>query len=81
MSQVTILNGKAAFARDALAKGIYSRLFDWIVTRINKTMAVTEKGKTIGILDIYGFEIFDVNSFEQLCINYVNEVTKNIFSS
>lgn len=64
----------AAFARDALAKGIYSRLFDWIVGRINKVMAVAEKGKTIGILDIYGFEIFEVNSFEQLCINYVNEV-------
>ncbi len=71
---------QALYSRDALAKGIYSRLFDWLVGRINKMMEVYggARGKTIGILDIYGFEIFDQNSFEQLCINYVNEVRNNM---
>lgn len=63
---------QALYARDALSKGIYSRLFDWLVATTNKSMEFQGKGHTIGILDIYGFEIFQVNSFEQLCINYVN---------
>ena len=70
---------KAGFARDALAKGIYSRMFDWIVATTNKSMEYKGSGNTIGILDIYGFEIFDTNSFEQLCINYVNETLHQIF--
>lgn len=71
---------QAAATRDALAKAIYSNLFDWIVERINKSLKSRQQTvNTIGILDIYGFEIFDQNSFEQLCINYVNEKLQQIF--
>ena len=65
---------QATAVRDALAKAVYDKLFDWIVKRVNASMAARgQVSNTIGILDIYGFEIFDTNSFEQLCINYVNE--------
>lgn len=58
--------------RDGLAKFIYQLLFDWIVAKINSTLncPVVELN-SIGVLDIFGFEIFETNSFEQLCINYV----------
>ena len=71
---------QALATRDALAKAIYNNLFDWIVERVNvslKARGVT--ANSIGILDIYGFEIFEKNSFEQLCINYVNEKLQQIF--
>ncbi|CAG8974101.1 hypothetical protein HYALB_00011623 [Hymenoscyphus albidus] len=71
---------QALATRDALAKSIYNNLFDWIVGRVN--VALKARGTTaqsIGILDIYGFEIFEKNSFEQLCINYVNEKLQQIF--
>uniref|UniRef100_A0A7M4EU21 Unconventional myosin-Ia n=1 Tax=Crocodylus porosus TaxID=8502 RepID=A0A7M4EU21_CROPO len=69
------------FGRDALAKNIYSRLFDWLVTRINESIQVTagERRKVMGVLDIYGFEIFQDNSFEQFIINYCNEKLQQIF--
>jgi myosin-1 len=71
---------QAASVRDALAKGIYFNLFDWIVERVNVSLkARGEMANSIGILDIYGFEIFEKNSFEQLCINYVNEKLQQIF--
>ncbi|KAG5928463.1 class II myosin [Claviceps africana] len=71
---------QATATRDALAKAIYHKLFDWIVERINKSLKSREaSANTIGILDIYGFEIFEKNSFEQLCINYVNEKLQQIF--
>ena len=75
------LNPTQALAvRDALAKAIYFNLFDWIVERINASLkARGSVGNSVGILDIYGFEIFDKNSFEQLCINYVNEKLQQIF--
>lgn len=69
-------------ARDALAKSIYERLFVWLVQRLNKSLKQTElptKKVVLGILDIYGFEIFDSNSFEQLCINYCNEKLQQLF--
>jgi myosin-1 len=71
---------QAIATRDALAKAIYNNLFDWIVERVN--VSLKARGTTaysIGILDIYGFEIFEKNSFEQLCINYVNEKLQQIF--
>ncbi|POS83387.1 myosin-1, partial [Erysiphe pulchra] len=71
---------QATATRDALAKAIYNNLFDWIVTRVNVSLkARGNTENTIGILDIYGFEIFEKNSFEQLCINYVNEKLQQIF--
>ena len=75
------LNPTQAIAvRDALSKAIYFNLFDWIVERVNASLKARGSiGNSVGILDIYGFEIFDKNSFEQLCINYVNEKLQQIF--
>ncbi|EKG22286.1 hypothetical protein MPH_00353 [Macrophomina phaseolina MS6] len=77
---VPLNRAQAAAVRDALAKAIYYNMFDWIVMRINMSLkARGEQAHSIGILDIYGFEIFERNSFEQLCINYVNEKLQQIF--
>ena len=63
-----------------LPKAIYFNLFDWIVERVNVSLKARGAiSNSIGILDIYGFEIFERNSFEQLCINYVNEKLQQIF--
>ncbi|KAF8078956.1 myosin-1 [Lyophyllum atratum] len=71
---------QAVSGRDALAKAIYNNLFEWIVSRINVSMKPrAASAHIIGILDIFGFEIFQDNSFEQLCINYVNEKLQQIF--
>ncbi|XP_067299390.1 unconventional myosin-Ib isoform X4 [Pseudorasbora parva] len=78
----TTLNvAQAYYARDALAKNLYSRLFSWLVNRINESIkAQTKKRKKVmGVLDIYGFEIFEDNSFEQFIINYCNEKLQQIF--
>ncbi|KAJ5455586.1 Myosin-1 [Penicillium daleae] len=78
--EVPLNTVQAVAVRDALAKAIYFNLFDWIVERVNQSL--TARGaiaNSIGILDIYGFEIFEKNSFEQLCINYVNEKLQQIF--
>jgi myosin-6 len=64
---------EASSARDALAKAIYSRVFDSIVARINQSIPFERSSYYIGVLDIAGFEYFTVNSFEQFCINYCNE--------
>eukprot|EP01127_Copromyxa_protea_P015968 TRINITY_DN4681_c0_g1_i3.p1 TRINITY_DN4681_c0_g1~~TRINITY_DN4681_c0_g1_i3.p1 ORF type:complete len:1023 (+),score=237.78 TRINITY_DN4681_c0_g1_i3:34-3069(+) len=82
-SIIHIKNNKiqAELSRDSLAKGLYERLFDWIVKKINQTL-FTEKQEqllSIGLLDIYGFEIFDNNSFEQFCINLCNEKLQQVF--
>jgi hypothetical protein len=66
---------KAQDARDALAKALYGRMFLHLVERINACIACTDfrdSRATISVLDIFGFECFQVNSFEQLCINYTN---------
>ncbi|KAF7302719.1 Microfilament motor [Mycena chlorophos] len=71
---------QASSARDALSKALYNNLFEWIVSRINVSMKPrSAHAQIIGILDIFGFEIFEDNSFEQLCINYVNEKLQQIF--
>ena len=65
--------------RDALAKSLYARVFQRLVEWINRSIS-TDQGKLdIGVLDIYGFEIFETNSFEQLCINYCNEKLQQLF--
>ncbi|XP_062287120.1 unconventional myosin-Ib isoform X3 [Scomber scombrus] len=78
----TTLNvSQAYYARDALSKNLYSRLFSWLVTRINESIKAQGKTrhKVMGVLDIYGFEIFEDNSFEQFIINYCNEKLQQIF--
>ena len=85
---------QAAGRRDALSKALFERLFDLLVSRVNAALDVKKVAKKIGetaldeaemlslgVLDIYGFEIFDKNGFEQLCINYVNEKLQQIFIS
>ncbi|CAN1131393.1 XI-2 [Linum perenne] len=71
----------AALSRDALAKTLYSRLFDWIVDKINNSIGQDPNSKSlIGVLDIYGFESFKTNSFEQFCINLTNEKLQQHFN-
>ncbi|XP_073447243.1 myosin-11 isoform X1 [Aquarana catesbeiana] len=73
---------QADFAIEALAKATYERLFLWILNRVNKALDKTKRqgASFLGILDIAGFEIFEVNSFEQLCINYTNEKLQQLFN-
>ncbi|KAL7167841.1 hypothetical protein ACSBR2_038313 [Camellia fascicularis] len=68
-------------SRDALAKTVYSRLFDWLVEKINISIGQDPNSKSIiGVLDIYGFESFKHNSFEQFCINFTNEKLQQHFN-
>ncbi|XP_065836979.1 unconventional myosin-Ie-like [Oscarella lobularis] len=69
---------QASYTRDALAKALYSRVFDYLVNAVNAAM-IDRQQVSIGILDIYGFEIFQKNGFEQFCINFVNEKLQQIF--
>ncbi|CAF1389118.1 unnamed protein product [Rotaria sordida] len=82
---------RAYYGRDALSKALYERLFEWLIKYINKTLSRDDYEQrnsfhkriyssfVIGVLDIYGFEIFENNSFEQLCINYCNEKLQQLF--
>eukprot|EP00004_Rigifila_ramosa_P020020 TRINITY_DN516_c0_g1_i1.p1 TRINITY_DN516_c0_g1~~TRINITY_DN516_c0_g1_i1.p1 ORF type:complete len:1655 (-),score=479.04 TRINITY_DN516_c0_g1_i1:157-4674(-) len=91
-SNRTIVSGKERYvkpltlaeaigSRDAFAKTLYGRMFDWIVVRINDSISKPEKKKFfIGVLDIFGFEIFERNSFEQFCINFTNEKLQQHFN-
>lgn len=76
--------GQAVVVRDSVAKFIYSSLFDWLVEVINMSLATDDVLKQvhtfIGVLDIYGFEHFAKNSFEQFCINYANEKLQQEFN-
>uniref|UniRef100_A0A453BAQ9 Myosin motor domain-containing protein n=1 Tax=Aegilops tauschii subsp. strangulata TaxID=200361 RepID=A0A453BAQ9_AEGTS len=73
---------QAIDARDALAKSIYAHLFDWIVEQINHSLGTGRQRtrRSISILDIYGFESFNKNGFEQFCINYANERLQQHFN-
>ncbi|CAM6090837.1 unnamed protein product [Calypogeia fissa] len=71
----------AATNRDTLAKTLYSRLFDWLVDKVNKSIGQDPDSTTlVGVLDIYGFESFKINSFEQFCINLANEKLQQHFN-
>ncbi|XP_027592712.1 unconventional myosin-Ie isoform X1 [Pipra filicauda] len=76
---VTLNVEQACYTRDALAKALHSRVFDYLVDSINKAMEKDHEEYNIGVLDIYGFEIFQKNGFEQFCINFVNEKLQQIF--
>ena len=80
---------EAVTARNSCAKSIYGKLFDWIVKKVNtsisnkmmeQTNGDTGKVHSLGLLDIFGFECFKINSFEQLCINYANEKLQSHFN-
>ena len=72
---------EAVFSRDALAKMLYAEAFNWIVDGINNSLKTPGKQhRFIGVLDIYGFETFESNSFEQFCINYANEKLQQQFN-
>uniref|UniRef100_A0A672JAS9 Myosin Ic, paralog b n=1 Tax=Salarias fasciatus TaxID=181472 RepID=A0A672JAS9_SALFA len=74
---------QASSARDALSKAVYGRTFTWLVNKINTSLAYKDDSQksysVIGLLDIYGFEVFQNNSFEQFCINYCNEKLQQLF--
>ncbi|ODV93117.1 hypothetical protein PACTADRAFT_19036 [Pachysolen tannophilus NRRL Y-2460] len=78
-------HAQALVARDSVAKYIYSALFDWLVDYVNSDLCPSEVeskiNSFIGVLDIYGFEHFDKNSFEQFCINYANEKLQQEFNA
>uniref|UniRef100_A0A3Q3LAM8 Osteoclast-stimulating factor 1 n=1 Tax=Mastacembelus armatus TaxID=205130 RepID=A0A3Q3LAM8_9TELE len=76
---VTLNQEQATYTRDALAKALYARVFDYLVEAINKAIQKPYEEFSIGVLDIYGFEIFQKNGFEQFCINFVNEKLQQIF--
>lgn len=71
----------AVVSRDTFAKTLYARLFDWLVDKVNKSIGQDPNAQSlIGVLDIYGFESFQVNSFEQFCINLANEKLQQHFN-
>jgi len=79
---VSPINVKAAAdSRDALAKTIYARMFDWLVDTVNKSIGQDPDAfAVVGVLDIYGFEAFKENDFEQFCINLANEKLQQHFN-
>jgi len=77
--QIPLNLEQAFYARDSLAKTVYGRMFEWIVDAANTAIKTDASSTSIGVLDIYGFEIFQSNGFEQLCINFVNEKLHQLF--
>ncbi|KAI0211434.1 Unconventional myosin-VI [Lamellibrachia satsuma] len=78
--KVPLKVGEANSARDAFAKAIYAKLFDYIVKRVNQSLPFSSSKSYMGVLDIAGFEYFQKNSFEQFCINYCNEKLQQFFN-
>lgn len=88
VSIVPLSMEEAEASRDGLAKALYASLFDWLVERVNTATSLSVSGSShdkatlfIGILDVFGFEVLQVNSFEQLCINFANEKLQSMFDS
>ena len=72
---------QVTYSLESLARGLYERMFSYLVERVNRSIDKPAARSTfIGVLDIAGFEIFEVNSFEQLCINYTNERLQQFFN-
>ncbi|CAH0477798.1 unnamed protein product [Peronospora belbahrii] len=87
VAEIALTAVESVKSRNGLAKDIFSKIFDWLVYQINKSTAnvgsssgVDASSQFIGILDIFGFESLQVNSFEQLCINYTNEMLQQQFN-
>lgn len=87
VAEIALTAVESVKSRNGLAKDIFSKIFDWLVSQINKSTSnvgssagVGAGSKFIGILDIFGFESLQVNSFEQLCINYTNEMLQQQFN-
>ncbi|KAG7390369.1 hypothetical protein PHYPSEUDO_008197 [Phytophthora pseudosyringae] len=87
VAEIALTAVESIKSRNGLAKDIFSKIFDWLVFQINKSTSnvggvsgVGAGSKFIGILDIFGFESLQVNSFEQLCINYTNEMLQQQFN-
>ncbi|KAF4324271.1 hypothetical protein BBO99_00000915 [Phytophthora kernoviae] len=87
VAEIALTAVESVKSRNGLAKDIFSKIFDWLVFQINKSTSqvggasgVGAGTKFIGILDIFGFESLQVNSFEQLCINYTNEMLQQQFN-
>nr|VZI34395.1 unnamed protein product [Spirometra erinaceieuropaei] len=78
--KIALSRENAANVRDGLAKAIYSRLFEWLVSMVNRAIPNTQQYTYVGLLDIAGFEHFEENSFEQFCINYCNEKLQQFFN-
>ncbi|OQS04700.1 myosin [Thraustotheca clavata] len=85
--QIYLDPDQAAIAKDIVAKTLYAQLFEWVVDRINESILYEDTSmpsdptvKFIGIVDIFGFEIFQLNSLEQICINYANEKLQHLFT-
>jgi len=79
--EVALNERQAAVARDSLAKSLYEHIFQWLIRKCNRKLSsFSPSSSFIGILDIFGFEIFENNSFEQLCINYANEKLQSLFN-
>ena len=72
---------KARDGRSALTKSLYDHEFSWVIEKCNKSLDVDTEGRWIGLLDIFGFEDFEYNSFEQLCINLANESLQNHYNA
>lgn len=80
-NHATVNNHATLVCRNSLAKTIYSRLFDHLVTRVNQSIGqVPNPAALVGVLDIYGFEAFATNDFEQFCINFANEKLQQHFN-
>lgn len=77
---IPLLPEKAVDQRDTLAKYVYGKIFDYVVQKVNSSLFRGKPCNNIGVLDIFGFEVFKVNSFEQLCINYCNERLQTFFN-
>ena len=79
-----LVPAKACDARDAFSKALYDAVFNWIIKKINENLDSSKQHKVdnfIGLLDIYGFEAFEKNSFEQLCINFANEALQGVYNN